>query len=176
MDKNHQQTSINLTWDHNFGSHNPIIHHHHHHQIPQFPGFSIMSSPSDLSSSVVSQESTKQAPQLGPNTRDDDVDVDVFPPGGETMVGLRLGRHYKEYGDGYFPLSNITETLKSTKRSRASYHNTQTPCCQVEGCNLDLKSAKDYHGRHRICQTHSKSPKVVVAGIECRFCQQCSRL
>ncbi|KAL1547895.1 squamosa promoter-binding-like protein 12 [Salvia divinorum] len=62
-----------------------------------------------------------------------------------------------------------------TKRSRASYHNMQNPCCQVEGCALDLKLAKDYHRRHRICETHSKSPKVVVAGMERRFCQQCSR-
>ncbi|KAH6779213.1 squamosa promoter binding protein-like 2 [Perilla frutescens var. hirtella] len=51
----------------------------------------------------------------------------------------------------------------------------QNPCCQVEGCNLDLKLAKDYHRRHRICETHSKSPKVIVAGMERRFCQQCSR-
>ncbi|GFP84460.1 squamosa promoter-binding-like protein 3 [Phtheirospermum japonicum] len=51
----------------------------------------------------------------------------------------------------------------------------QNPCCQVEGCNLDLKSAKDYHRRHRICEGHSKSPKVIVAGMERRFCQQCSK-
>ncbi|EPS60588.1 hypothetical protein M569_14215, partial [Genlisea aurea] len=62
-----------------------------------------------------------------------------------------------------------------SKRSRASYHHIQNPCCQVEGCNLDLKSAKDYHRRHRICEVHSKSPKVIVAGMERRFCQQCSR-
>ncbi|XP_020592837.1 squamosa promoter-binding-like protein 14 isoform X2 [Phalaenopsis equestris] len=49
------------------------------------------------------------------------------------------------------------------------------PRCQVEGCNLDLKGAKSYYCRHKVCGMHSKSPKVIVAGLEQRFCQQCSR-
>uniref|UniRef100_A0A2N9EPC3 SBP-type domain-containing protein n=1 Tax=Fagus sylvatica TaxID=28930 RepID=A0A2N9EPC3_FAGSY len=65
-----------------------------------------------------------------------------------------------------------TSSAVPTKRSRASYQSTQTPRCQVEGCNIDLKSAKDYHRRHRICESHSKSPNVIVAGMERRFCQQ----
>ncbi|XP_042452896.1 squamosa promoter-binding-like protein 12 [Zingiber officinale] len=47
--------------------------------------------------------------------------------------------------------------------------------CQVEGCNIDLTTAKDYHRKHRVCEDHAKSPKVSVGGQECRFCQQCSR-
>ncbi|KAK4478977.1 hypothetical protein RD792_014484 [Penstemon davidsonii] len=91
-------------------------------------------------------------------------------PSTEPTIGLRLGRQ-KEYGENSsVPVSSIV-----TKRSRAS-HNMQNPCCQVEGCNLDLSTAKDYHRRHRICESHSKSPKVVVAGMERRFCQQCSRI
>ncbi|CAL9088960.1 unnamed protein product [Musa acuminata var. zebrina] len=49
------------------------------------------------------------------------------------------------------------------------------PRCQVEGCNVDLTGVKAYYCRHKVCGMHSKSPKVVVAGIEQRFCQQCSR-
>ncbi|XP_059637042.1 squamosa promoter-binding-like protein 12 [Cornus florida] len=71
--------------------------------------------------------------------------------------------------------SAIHTSSATTKRSRSSYQSMQTPRCQVEGCNLDLKSAKDYHRRHKICESHSKSPKVIVAGMERRFCQQCSR-
>ncbi|KAL0346840.1 UNVERIFIED_CONTAM: Squamosa promoter-binding-like protein 3 [Sesamum calycinum] len=99
---------------------------------------------------------------------------------GEPMIGLRLGRP-KELGDSFPTSSTKTSTsslptsLTPIKRSRASYQNMQNPCCQVEGCNLDLKSAKDYHRRHRICESHSKSPKVIVSGMELRFCQQCSR-
>ncbi|KAL5571628.1 hypothetical protein UlMin_021225 [Ulmus minor] len=49
------------------------------------------------------------------------------------------------------------------------------PRCQVEGCHVALANAKDYHRRHKVCEMHSKAPKVVVLGLEQRFCQQCSR-
>ncbi|XP_074558878.1 squamosa promoter-binding-like protein 17 [Curcuma longa] len=49
------------------------------------------------------------------------------------------------------------------------------PRCQVEGCEADLSGLKAYYCRHKVCGMHSKSPKVVVGGIEQRFCQQCSR-
>jgi hypothetical protein len=32
-----------------------------------------------------------------------------------------------------------------------------------------------YHRKHRVCDIHSRSPKVIVAGLESRFCQQCRR-
>uniref|UniRef100_A0A0E0F600 SBP-type domain-containing protein n=1 Tax=Oryza meridionalis TaxID=40149 RepID=A0A0E0F600_9ORYZ len=34
---------------------------------------------------------------------------------------------------------------------------------------------RDYHRRHKVCEAHAKTPVVVVAGQEQRFCQQCSR-
>lgn len=101
---------------------------------------------------------------------------------GEPIIGLKLGK--RTYFEDLCAASTTktsaismipTSSAVPTKRSRASYQSTQTPRCQVEGCNLDLKSAKDYHRRHRICECHSKSPKVIVAGMERRFCQQCSR-
>ncbi|CAL0302918.1 unnamed protein product [Lupinus luteus] len=49
------------------------------------------------------------------------------------------------------------------------------PRCQVEGCHVALLKAKDYHRRHKVCEMHSKAPKVVVLGLVQRFCQQCSR-
>lgn len=51
----------------------------------------------------------------------------------------------------------------------------QPPRCQVEGCKVDLSDAKAYYARHKVCGMHSKSPTVIVAGLEQRFCQQCSR-
>ncbi|KAF3675923.1 CBL-interacting protein kinase 07 [Capsicum annuum] len=51
----------------------------------------------------------------------------------------------------------------------------QPPRCQVEGCQADLSDAKAYYSRHKVCGMHSKSPTAVVAGLEQRFCQQCSR-
>ncbi|CAI9285439.1 unnamed protein product [Lactuca saligna] len=81
---------------------------------------------------------------------------------GEALIGLKLGR--------------ASSCSPVVKRTRGSYQSSHLARCQVEGCNLNLASAKDYHRRHRICSDHSKSPKVVVAGMERRFCQQCSRL
>jgi hypothetical protein len=49
------------------------------------------------------------------------------------------------------------------------------PRCQVEGCHVALADAKDYHRRHKVCEAHSKAPRVVGLGAEQRFCQQCSR-
>nr|DAD38706.1 TPA_asm: hypothetical protein HUJ06_013028 [Nelumbo nucifera] len=99
----------------------------------------------------------------------------------EPVIGLKLGK--RTYFEDICAGSTIknsfsvipTSSSTTAKRSRASYQSTQTPQCQVEGCNLDLTSAKDYHRRHRVCESHSKSPKVIVAGLERRFCQQCSR-
>uniref|UniRef100_A0A0D9XSA5 SBP-type domain-containing protein n=1 Tax=Leersia perrieri TaxID=77586 RepID=A0A0D9XSA5_9ORYZ len=47
--------------------------------------------------------------------------------------------------------------------------------CSVDGCRSDLSRCRDYHRRHKVCETHAKTPVVVVAGQEQRFCQQCSR-
>ncbi|KAA8533321.1 hypothetical protein F0562_033146 [Nyssa sinensis] len=71
---------------------------------------------------------------------------------GEPLIGLKLAKKIKSSGQGAAP-----------------------PRCQVEGCNLDLSSAKEYHRKHRVCESHSKCPKVIVGGVERRFCQQCSR-
>jgi hypothetical protein len=49
------------------------------------------------------------------------------------------------------------------------------PSCAVDGCKADLAKCRDYHRRHKVCEAHSKTPVVVVAGSEMRFCQQCSR-
>jgi hypothetical protein len=49
------------------------------------------------------------------------------------------------------------------------------PSCAVDGCKVDLSRCRDHHRRHKVCEAHSKTPLVVVAGREMRFCQQCSR-
>ncbi|KAG9449381.1 hypothetical protein H6P81_009346 [Aristolochia fimbriata] len=99
----------------------------------------------------------------------------------EPIIGLKLGK--RTYFEDVCAANSIKSSsfsatppsTNSVKKNKASCQSMQNPCCQVEGCNSDLSSAKDYHRRHRVCETHSKSPKVVVAGLERRFCQQCSR-
>ncbi|XVF43699.1 hypothetical protein PTKIN_Ptkin02bG0061600 [Pterospermum kingtungense] len=101
---------------------------------------------------------------------------------GEPLLSLKLGkRTYFEdvcAGSNARNLSYCATPGPSptpTKRSKLNCRSTPVPLCQVEGCNLDLSSAKDYHRKHRVCANHSKSSKVIVGGLERRFCQQCSR-
>ncbi|KAE8810622.1 squamosa promoter-binding-like protein 16 [Hordeum vulgare] len=68
----------------------------------------------------------------------------------------------------------------AAKRPRASSgggagQHQQCPSCAVDGCRADLSRCRDYHRRHKVCEAHSKTPVVTVAGREMRFCQQCSR-
>lgn len=103
---------------------------------------------------------------------------------GEPLLGLKLGK--RTYFEDVCAGSNAKTSsfsvtpspgtsVSPAKRSKSSGQASPAPRCQVEGCNLDLSSAKDYHRKHRVCESHSKSPKVTVAGVERRFCQQCSR-
>lgn len=104
--------------------------------------------------------------------------------GGDDGV-ITLGDRHVDAGDGgagYFSGGN-------DKRARGCYGGAagggggsvktaafgMVPRCQVEGCHVALVNAKEYHRRHRVCDMHSKAPKVMVLGLVQRFCQQCSR-
>nr|GMD57818.1 squamosa promoter-binding-like protein 12 [Ipomoea batatas] len=100
----------------------------------------------------------------------------------EAWIGLKLGkRTYFENncaGNGAKDSSISTAPMPSgptAKTRKPSSQSATIPRCQVEGCNIDLSSAKEYHRKHRVCESHSKYPKVIVGGLERRFCQQCSR-
>ncbi|KAL6661860.1 hypothetical protein ACP70R_001244 [Stipagrostis hirtigluma subsp. patula] len=127
------------------------------------------------------------------------------PPGPECSVDLKLGGLGEcEFGGAATPASDrraagkapagapvaqaaATATasasspgLGAAKRPRAAGGGgggagQQCPSCAVDGCRADLSKCRDYHRRHKVCEAHSKTPVVVVAGREMRFCQQCSR-
>lgn len=97
----------------------------------------------------------------------------------EPFIGLKLGKrtYFENSGAG----SNVKSASLSVmptplKKTKSSGQNLHIPRCAVEGCDFDLSMAKEYHRKHKICDNHSKSPKVIVGGHERRFCQQCSRL
>uniref|UniRef100_A0A5B7ADI6 Putative squamosa promoter-binding-like protein 2 isoform X1 n=1 Tax=Davidia involucrata TaxID=16924 RepID=A0A5B7ADI6_DAVIN len=103
---------------------------------------------------------------------------------GEPLIGLKLGK--RTYFENNCAGSNAKTSSSSfsviavssataVKKIKSSGQIAPPPCCQVEGCSLDLSSAKEYHRKHRVCESHSKCPKVIVGGLERRFCQQCSR-
>ncbi|KAI4365853.1 hypothetical protein MLD38_021801 [Melastoma candidum] len=97
-------------------------------------------------------------------------------------IDLKLGRFLPDIMDSHNPrdpqgVLNFSSSGSAVpqKRNRSSGLNSQVAHCQVYGCHKDLSSCKDYHKRHKICEVHSKTPRVIVNGIEQRFCQQCSR-
>ncbi|CAK7336169.1 unnamed protein product [Dovyalis caffra] len=101
---------------------------------------------------------------------------------GDQLLGLKLGK--RTYFEDTCAGSNAQSSSFSTvpvpsftpvKKLKSCNQTQRILRCQVEGCNLDLSSAKDYHRKHRVCESHSKCQKVIVAGLERRFCQQCSR-
>ena len=103
---------------------------------------------------------------------------------GDSLTCLKLGKR-QHFGDAMNPAKVINlVTGNSTgdcvyKKPRALPASTaQPPRCQVEGCNVVLATAnanaKEYHKRHKVCEMHSKAPKVIVLGTEQHFCQQCS--
>lgn len=99
----------------------------------------------------------------------------------EALLGLKLGKrtYFENSGGGGAVKSTSfsvvpTPSITTLKKTRSSSQNAPI-CCQVEGCSVDLSLAKEYHRKHRVCDSHSKCPKVIVGGRERRFCQQCSR-
>lgn len=99
-----------------------------------------------------------------------------------SLIDLKLGRFPDHHVNASIykstqSLSSSTsaESIVPAKRMRAGGVNSHKPFCQVQGCGKDLTSCKDYHKRHKVCEVHSKTAKVIVNGIEQRFCQQCSR-
>ncbi|KAG6396417.1 hypothetical protein SASPL_142567 [Salvia splendens] len=70
----------------------------------------------------------------------------------------------------------MESSASSCKRAKAPQSQTVVAAqCLVDGCDADLRLCRDYHRRHKVCEAHSKTPKVTIAGREQRFCQQCSR-
>ncbi|XP_019438295.1 PREDICTED: squamosa promoter-binding-like protein 3 isoform X2 [Lupinus angustifolius] len=106
--------------------------------------------------------------------------VEIYPApepssgSGEPLLILKLGKRLY-FEDVCTGSDSMKPSSITGKKCKSNGRNLQHPSCQVEGCGLDLSSAKGYHRKHRVCENHSKSPKVVIAGSECRFCQQCSR-
>ncbi|KAL1187603.1 Squamosa promoter-binding-like protein 10 [Cardamine amara subsp. amara] len=109
--------------------------------------------------------------------------LEVSVASAESDLCLKLGK--RTYSEELWDRNNndmsavsmklLTPSVVSRKKSKLCGQSMQVPRCQIDGCELDLSSAKDYHRKHRVCEKHSKCPKVLVNGLERRFCQQCSR-
>ncbi|KAE9592277.1 putative transcription factor SBP family [Lupinus albus] len=109
---------------------------------------------------------TSYGPQPGPIPVSNSGRV-YWPTGfsGSDGLGLNLGIRT------CFPSSSLVEPGLTSSSLMSN-----SPRCQVQGCNADLSDAKLYHRRHKVCEFHSKAATVIAAGLTQRFCQQCSRL
>ncbi|GJU09374.1 squamosa promoter-binding-like protein 7, partial [Tanacetum coccineum] len=93
------------------------------------------------------------------------------------MMCLRLGkRHYcSDTVVVPYRYAAAESSSAANKRSvKQPYPYAVTARCQVDGCHVALSNVKEYYRRHKVCEIHSKAPKVVVFGLQQRFCQQCS--
>ncbi|XP_061346395.1 squamosa promoter-binding-like protein 9 [Gastrolobium bilobum] len=96
----------------------------------------------------------------------------------ESLNGLKFGHkiYFEDVGLATPASATSVAGSSGSKKGRGgSVQPAQPPRCQVEGCKIDLSDAKAYYSRHKVCAMHSKSPTVVVSGLQQRFCQQCSR-
>ncbi|XP_042443725.1 squamosa promoter-binding-like protein 14 isoform X1 [Zingiber officinale] len=110
-------------------------------------------------------------------------------PSGDALHGLSFGQkiYFEDSSGGGSgsssrpppaPVQAAAAAAPSSSRKGkgvAQGGQPQPPRCQVEGCNADLTGLKTYYCRHKVCGMHSKAPNAIVAGLEQRFCQQCSR-
>ncbi|XP_058101201.1 squamosa promoter-binding-like protein 12 [Magnolia sinica] len=90
---------------------------------------------------------------------------------GDDLLTLKLG------GD-VFPFTERegeNSELKDAKRFKAQLGVPIPSLCQVDSCNANLSEERDYHRRHKVCEKHAKSGRVLLSGVLQRFCQQCSR-
>lgn len=91
-----------------------------------------------------------------------------------SLVDLKLGR-LTDSGIANDSVAEPSMMLSSPAKKARPTLSMRSSNCQVLGCNKDLSSCKSYYRRHKVCDLHTKTPKVIVDGIEQRFCQQCSR-
>ncbi|KAF5945049.1 hypothetical protein HYC85_015277 [Camellia sinensis] len=98
------------------------------------------------------------------------------------LMCLKLGkRQYFEdvmaspLGDCHVGGLSVKKRGRGVARPPPSTAAVVVAKCRVEGCEVGLGKAKEYHRRHKVCEIHSKAEKAVVHGVDQRFCQQCSR-
>ncbi|KAI3456245.1 hypothetical protein Pfo_012908 [Paulownia fortunei] len=71
--------------------------------------------------------------------------------------------------------SKRKRALTPSKRRVSSAGGSTQRSCQADDCTADMTDAKPYHRRHKVCELHAKAAVVLLAGLQQRFCQQCSR-
>ncbi|MBA0798461.1 hypothetical protein Gohar_009050 [Gossypium harknessii] len=86
-----------------------------------------------------------------------------FNSQGSSLINLKLGRltDYRDSKHGRhlketFVVSSVCSAM-TAKKART----TSSPCCQVHGCNKDIRSSKDYHKRHKVVKFTLRLPRLL---------------
>lgn len=112
----------------------------------------------------------------GDDDEDADEDYDV-----DSLLNIRPGDNLGRSVSLSGPFGNESGSSSSTGWMTVPHHQLppraaqQLSICQVENCMAEMSNAKLYHKRHKVCEFHAKAQIAVVAGLQQRFCQQCSK-
>ena len=88
----------------------------------------------------------------------------------EKILMKKEGEHQQDDHDHEKKKKKKGSSIVAAAAAAATTRN-----CQAEKCGADLREAKQYHRRHKVCEHHAKAHVAIVAGIRQRFCHQCSR-
>ncbi|KAK3195119.1 hypothetical protein Dsin_026429 [Dipteronia sinensis] len=152
-------------------NHHHLHHHHHHHQQSLYGG----------DGSHLHPDPHLMCLKLGKRHYFEDCSAPISDRQMGSFSLVKRGKPYYSCGGastdagGSVGVGVGVAPLPSSSSPSVLGTPASVPRCQVEGCHVALINAKDYHKRHKVCEMHSKAPKVVVLGLEQRFCQQCSR-
>ena len=72
---------------------------------------------------------------------------------GDSLTCLKLGKQ-QHFGDSANP-AKVINPITGNSAGDCVYKTVQPPHFQVEGCNVVLENAKEYHKRHKVCEMHS---------------------
>ncbi|KAL0372270.1 UNVERIFIED_CONTAM: Squamosa promoter-binding-like protein 3 [Sesamum calycinum] len=93
----------------------------------------------------------------------------------EPLIGLKLGkRTYFENSSGGSNIKSTSFSVMPTpspstlKKTKSSGQNAPVRC-QVEGCSIDLSTAKEYHRKHRVCDSHSNALRWLLEALNVDF-------
>ena len=90
-------------------------------------------------------------------------------------AGVDKASSFKAAEQGGEASTSSSPTTSGDQPSRSNGKSKGAATCQVDGCNTDLGSLKEYHNRYKICEYHLKIPAIIREGLRQRFCQQCGR-
>lgn len=100
---------------------------------------------------------------------EDELEYEDYLEDESTVSGCLVGDDEDDQGN------KRTKNVNHNKKGKKGAAAAEAATCQVEACTAEMSLAKLYYRRHKVCEVHARATVVPVAGLQQRFCQQCSR-